>query len=381
MIKAILLTTAAAMSLQAAAIPGIYNTGVDNSNAVLAGGSADPHWTVVYNGGSSFGPATVQSDGNLFGGCCGLSPWMLNGPNSKWISIVDNRFQPTGQVSYDLMFDLTGLDPTTASITGGMAADGNVLAVLINGSSTGQSTSYNTWDHFTSFSINSGFQSGLNVLTFAVNHEDGDYDAFRAELTGTASLASAPEPGTLVLMGAGLIFAGVWKRRGARLVFLTAGLAAAAVTSGAATFSPAADFSTASNPAGVWSYGYESTLGGALTLFATNGSTNEVEYWKRAATDMAAGHNTNAGSAGWCGSCSVPGGDAIFAPGNNGDFAVFRFTSPAADNYAIVADFFGADFSRPTTTDVHIQVNSSTSLFSDTIVDLARRARRATRDR
>jgi len=212
-IKAILFATGVAVSLQAAAIPGIYNTGVDNSNAVLPGGSADPHWTVVYNGGSSFGAATVQSDGNLFGGCCGLAPWMLNGPDSKWVSIVDNRFQPSGQVSYDLMFDLTGFDPSTASITGGMAADGNVLAVLINGTTTGDLTSYNTWDHFTAFTINSGFQAGANVLTFIVNHEDGDFDAFRAELTGTASLSSAPEPGTLMLMGAGLVLAGVYKRR------------------------------------------------------------------------------------------------------------------------------------------------------------------------
>jgi hypothetical protein len=196
----------------AAAIPGLFNTGVDNSNTLLAGGANDPHWTVTYAGPTS---APAVADDVLFGGCCGLVPWMTNGPSSKWISIANAEFVPSGLVSYDIMFDLTGFDPASASITGGMAADGNVVDVRINGGSTAQTTLFNSWDHFTSFSVNGGFQSGLNVLTFIVNHEDGDFDAFRAELSGTAdpAAASAPEPGSLVLIGAGLCFAGFLKKR------------------------------------------------------------------------------------------------------------------------------------------------------------------------
>jgi PEP-CTERM motif-containing protein len=196
----------------AASIPGLFNTGVDDSNALLPGGANDTHWTVTYNAGSTTAPAVA--DDVIFGGCCGLAPWMTNGPNSKWISIANAEFVPSGIVDYDIMFSLNGFDPASASITGGMAADGGVLDVLINGVSTVQSTGFNTWDHFTSFAVNSGFQSGVNVLRFVVNHEDGDFDAFRAELGGTANVsANAPEPASLILMGVGLTFAGVLKKR------------------------------------------------------------------------------------------------------------------------------------------------------------------------
>jgi hypothetical protein len=199
----------------AAAIPGLYNTGVDNSNALLAGGASDPHWTVIYGGGPTIAAAVVMSDGNLFGGGGGLLPWMLNGPNSKWISIADSVNVPTGLVTYEIMFDLTGFDPSSAVINGSMTADANVVDVLINGAGTSQSTGFNQWDSLHGFTVNSGFQSGLNVLSFEVLHEDGVFDAFRAQLSGTATTAAAgvPEPGTLILMGAGLVVAASLKRR------------------------------------------------------------------------------------------------------------------------------------------------------------------------
>jgi hypothetical protein len=216
----------------AAAIPGLYNTGVDNSNALLPGGTNDPHWTVTYGAGPTVAPAVA--DDVVFGGCCGLAPWMTNGPASKWISIANTEFVPTGTVLYGIVFDLTGFDASTASIIGGMAADGHVIDISINGNSLGLSTTYNTWDHFTSFTINSGFVSGLNVLAFSVNHEDGDFDAFRAELSGTAQ-PGVPEPGTLALMGAALCIAGLlrWRRSDAPGTITAARVQCAApVTSG-----------------------------------------------------------------------------------------------------------------------------------------------------
>lgn len=210
LITSIFLTVGISALAHAAAIPGLYNTGVDNSNVLLAGGTNDPHWTVTYGGGPTVAPAVA--DDVVFGGCCGLNPWMLNGPSSKWISIANAEFVPSGLVVYDIMFDLTGFDPSTAAITGGMAADGNVIDIKLNGNSLGESTAFNTWNNFTSFSVNSGFQSGLNVLAFSVNHEDGDFDALRAELSGSAQ-PNAPEPGTFVLMGGALYVAGLLKRR------------------------------------------------------------------------------------------------------------------------------------------------------------------------
>jgi hypothetical protein len=54
-------------------------------------------------------------------------------------------------------------------------------------------------------------------------------------------------------------------------------------------------------------------------------------------------------------------------PGPSGAQAVVRWTAPASGTYAIQGFFEGLDFVGPTTTDVHILLNSSTSLFSGNI--------------
>jgi hypothetical protein len=133
-----------------------------------------------------------------------------------------------------------------------------------------------------------------------------------------------------------------------------------------ATYIPGADFSIAANPNGVWSYGYELVLGGSFTLFTDSGSDGSIDNWHYSAFDFGVGHNTTAAPAGWCGSCSIPAGYAAFGPGNNGAFAVFRFTAPDTDDYTIDLSFLGADFSGPTTSDVNVLHNGS-SLFSSFI--------------
>src|SRR5437879_2823074 len=51
------------------------------------------------------------------------------------------------------------------------------------------------------------------------------------------------------------------------LLILTGVLAVTCLPMAAQTFDLVRDFSLASNPAGAWSYGYESSLGGSFTLF------------------------------------------------------------------------------------------------------------------
>ena len=50
-------------------------------------------------------------------------------------------------------------------------------------------------------------------------------------------------------------------------VLLFVALIATVGAAQAASFDAFTDFSTASNPNGVWTYGFETTLGGALTLY------------------------------------------------------------------------------------------------------------------
>jgi len=66
----------------AATIPGLFNTGVDASGALLSGGAVDPHWTIIQSADSSApGPAAyVVRSGYP------IPPWLDNGPDSRWIA-------------------------------------------------------------------------------------------------------------------------------------------------------------------------------------------------------------------------------------------------------------------------------------------------------
>jgi hypothetical protein len=62
--------------------------------------------------------------------------------------------------------DLTGLDPTTALVTGQWATDNAGNDILINGISTAQTSGgFNT---FTAFMISSNFVPGINTVDFVV---------------------------------------------------------------------------------------------------------------------------------------------------------------------------------------------------------------------
>lgn len=113
-------------------------------------------------------------------------------------------------------FDLTGFDPTTASIDGLWGTDNVGVDILLNGVSLGISLPGVIVGNFSSlhaFTIASGFQSGVNTLDFVV-FGDAPPSAFRAELSGAADTAAAvAEPGGLDLLGIGLVALGLGRLR------------------------------------------------------------------------------------------------------------------------------------------------------------------------
>lgn len=130
-----------------------------------------------------------------------------------------------------------------------------------------------------------------------------------------------------------------------------------------------ADFSIASNPAGLWRYGYIRTLGGEFNLHTTNRTdiVQGVDGWgsPQVQENLWVIHNrTEATITGSPPTYTLPPDMVLMHPGQGGIYDVVRWTCPRGGRYGIQGAFRGLDFQTQfADTDVHILVNSTTSLF------------------
>lgn len=205
----------------------VYNTGVDNSNSLLADGAVDAHYTLVTSADSAFpGPNAIVVNSSGFP----IPPWVSNGPDSKWIAPQGNQStgNAAGRYIYQLTFSLAGLNPLTAVLSGQWAVD-NTGFLRLNGvdvtaGSSGAVTG-NGFGAFTAFTLNSAnaaFNSGLNTLQFIVDNEGATASVnptgLRVEIEGFADDlpgAAIPEPATYSLLGGVLLgLALTGKRKG-----------------------------------------------------------------------------------------------------------------------------------------------------------------------
>lgn len=191
-------------------IPGLFNTGVDGTGTPLAAGVVDPHYALISSDDLSFpGPNALVTDSPLPAG------WTPNTPTAQWIS--PNALQtPTdngaagfgnavGTYIYDLPFNMAGLDPTQATITGSWAVD-TIGLIYLNGAYVGFTTNLNGSGTPTPFSVpvGSNFGSGVNHLDFVViNAAPGSTGLIVQGLGGSAP--GIPEPSTIVLAGLGFV--------------------------------------------------------------------------------------------------------------------------------------------------------------------------------
>jgi hypothetical protein len=180
----------------------LFNTGVDSSGVPLAGGSNDPHWTIISGPGiTSPAPAVVVTNQSPFG-------LYAQNPDSRWIWVNASGDAAVGS-SYTIRetFDLTGTIPSTATISGTWGADNNGM-ILLNGSTpvgTGtlslSDANISNFSSFHSFTITGGFVAGLNTLDFVVT-DTGNPGALNVNsLVGTVTSVPEPSAITLLLVG------------------------------------------------------------------------------------------------------------------------------------------------------------------------------------
>jgi hypothetical protein len=189
-------------SSQAASIPGLFNTGVDETGQVLSAGSSELHYVLSGPISSAIiatpNPAWVQAPNG--------SAWI--GPTSGGIS------DQAGDYTYTMTFDISTFDYSTAIITGDWSSD-NMATIFVNGVNTGITRSgVSTLD---TFSITEDFMPGMNTLQFFVNNGvlPGGLNPtglLVANISGQATIV--PIPPALWLFGSGLLgLIGISKRK------------------------------------------------------------------------------------------------------------------------------------------------------------------------
>jgi uncharacterized protein (TIGR03437 family) len=173
----------------------LFNTGVQFPGILAADGSIDSHYALIGSADSLFpGP-------NALVGIPGFN-WITNAasPVSKWISPrADGGNNSVGNYTYRTTFDLTGLNPATALITGRYAVDNSGL-IKLNDNQVQPAVSDPGFLNWNAFTINSGFVAGVNTLDFVVTNTDcgscsSNPTGLRVEFTSASASAGSGSGG------------------------------------------------------------------------------------------------------------------------------------------------------------------------------------------
>ena len=201
-----------AVLIAAAAVPAgaasivVFNTGVDSAGVATTGNGTDLHWTLA--GGTAY---TGGTNGQF-----PIGPWVADDAASRWITPTTNAADSNAVAtfSFSTTFSLTGLNASTASLSGSFAADDSAT-IFLNGVQIG-AANQGGFSFRTNFAINSGFVAGVNTLTFAALNSGAGPTGANVVVSGTAD--AVPEPAAWGLMVTGFGLVGLSARRRGRTV-------------------------------------------------------------------------------------------------------------------------------------------------------------------
>jgi hypothetical protein len=155
----------------------LYDTGVNDDGSPIGSAVTDPHYLLT-------GPATParRVDTN--------ASWISAPAGSYWIGPPKGHGDaPVGVYSYDVTFDLSGLVPSSVSLSAQWAAD-DEAQVFLNGNKVAAADDPSTLH---SLDIVSGFVDGLNTLEFRVtNLASGTYNPTGLVVSVLSETAATP---------------------------------------------------------------------------------------------------------------------------------------------------------------------------------------------
>jgi len=143
------------------------------------------------------------------------------------------------------------------------------------------------------------------------------------------------------------------------IILLTSPAALAQTPNRSPDYDAVKDFSTQSNPNGVWSYGYLASWSAPFTPYARSGTCDYppgISYWTahpNCGDEHAplVGHNDTAKPICWSTLCVPPN---YLWLNVLSQLSVLRWTAPFSGRFLIQVKFVGLDYGYPTSTDVYV---------------------------
>jgi hypothetical protein len=195
---AIIIAQGGPMLAGPAADYGLFNTGVNDQETVLADNDLDPHYEMI-EPSHVLGPGIVATSAGGFP----IGPWLDDNHLSAWITPSNDTNGPgdfDGEPSYFFRttFDLTGADFGNLAIDGQWSSDNAGLDILLNGQSLGyrNDAQFGGWSAFT---LEAFFQDGVNTVDFLINNGAGEENStgpagVRVEFAGNGGDPPPPPP-------------------------------------------------------------------------------------------------------------------------------------------------------------------------------------------